>query len=351
MPVVTRHCSPWANAPSCATRWHATGWARTIYASTVDYLAAVCRLVVEETGLLPHANAGALFADELARLRDGLGQPGDDARVTGRRARGAPRRTRQGAGAPARHPGGGGRARHPVHHGDPGWHRRRPPRAAGRPARHRGVARPPRPRAGSHRPELPPQARDGDGAGRALPTRGSRVGRRRGAAWCCPPRSTFRRPRTSPTTWRLCSLLASTTGVACRPSRRTTSTPNGPGRRSMCSGTRPRRPATFWPRASPCIPRSPWTRRAGSTRRCTSRSSTPPTPKGWPVTRRGARADEVPPPDLLDGSSGVPGRRARWRGGGGVGGRGHGPGGGRGRDREPLRCPGRGGPHGGRGGR
>jgi FO synthase len=40
------------------------------YASTVDYLAHVCRLVVEETGLLPHANAGALYADELARLRE-----------------------------------------------------------------------------------------------------------------------------------------------------------------------------------------------------------------------------------------------------------------------------------------
>jgi FO synthase len=39
------------------------------YASTVDYLAAMCRLVVEETGLLPHANAGALYADELAALR------------------------------------------------------------------------------------------------------------------------------------------------------------------------------------------------------------------------------------------------------------------------------------------
>src|SRR5437588_7186423 len=39
------------------------------YASTVDYLAAMCRLVLEETGLLPHANAGALFEDELAALR------------------------------------------------------------------------------------------------------------------------------------------------------------------------------------------------------------------------------------------------------------------------------------------
>jgi FO synthase len=39
------------------------------YASTVDYLVAMCRLVVEEAGLLPHANAGALFPDELASLR------------------------------------------------------------------------------------------------------------------------------------------------------------------------------------------------------------------------------------------------------------------------------------------
>jgi FO synthase len=39
------------------------------FASTVDYLVHVCGLVLEETGLLPHANAGALFADELAALR------------------------------------------------------------------------------------------------------------------------------------------------------------------------------------------------------------------------------------------------------------------------------------------
>ncbi len=39
------------------------------WTSTVDYLIAACRAVVEETGLLPHANAGALDADELDRLR------------------------------------------------------------------------------------------------------------------------------------------------------------------------------------------------------------------------------------------------------------------------------------------
>ncbi len=39
------------------------------YASTIDYLVAMCRMVVDETGLLPHANAGALLSDELAALR------------------------------------------------------------------------------------------------------------------------------------------------------------------------------------------------------------------------------------------------------------------------------------------
>ena len=40
------------------------------YETTIDYLAAMCELVLTETGLLPHANAGALHADELARLRE-----------------------------------------------------------------------------------------------------------------------------------------------------------------------------------------------------------------------------------------------------------------------------------------
>ena len=48
-----------------AARW----LAERGYASTVDYLAAVCAAVLEETGLLPHANAGALTEGELALLR------------------------------------------------------------------------------------------------------------------------------------------------------------------------------------------------------------------------------------------------------------------------------------------
>ena len=39
------------------------------HASTVEYLAAACAAVIESTSLLPHANAGALSADELAVLR------------------------------------------------------------------------------------------------------------------------------------------------------------------------------------------------------------------------------------------------------------------------------------------
>ena len=40
------------------------------YETTVDYLVAMCRMVRDETGMLPHANAGALHRDELAQLRE-----------------------------------------------------------------------------------------------------------------------------------------------------------------------------------------------------------------------------------------------------------------------------------------
>src|SRR6478735_10289911 len=39
------------------------------YTSTIDYLVAMAQLVLDETGLLPHANAGALSLEDLARLR------------------------------------------------------------------------------------------------------------------------------------------------------------------------------------------------------------------------------------------------------------------------------------------
>ena len=39
------------------------------YGSTVEYLAAMCELVLAESGLLPHANAGAISRSDLALLR------------------------------------------------------------------------------------------------------------------------------------------------------------------------------------------------------------------------------------------------------------------------------------------
>ncbi|MSW44885.1 MAG: 5-amino-6-(D-ribitylamino)uracil--L-tyrosine 4-hydroxyphenyl transferase CofH [Actinobacteria bacterium] len=39
------------------------------FETTIDYLVAMSQLVIDETGLLPHANAGALSRDDLARLR------------------------------------------------------------------------------------------------------------------------------------------------------------------------------------------------------------------------------------------------------------------------------------------
>jgi FO synthase len=39
------------------------------YASTIDFLAAMCRLVFERTGLLPHANPGTMTREEITNLR------------------------------------------------------------------------------------------------------------------------------------------------------------------------------------------------------------------------------------------------------------------------------------------
>src|SRR5262249_32921154 len=39
------------------------------YGSTIDYLAAMCRLVLEQTGLLPHANPGTMSREEIEKLQ------------------------------------------------------------------------------------------------------------------------------------------------------------------------------------------------------------------------------------------------------------------------------------------
>ena len=87
------------------------------YGSTVDYLVAMCGLVLSETGLLPHANAGqALSAGELARLRGVSASQGmmiESLNAGLDCHRGAPDKT------PARRLATleAGRARNPVHHG------------------------------------------------------------------------------------------------------------------------------------------------------------------------------------------------------------------------------------------
>jgi hypothetical protein len=104
------------------------------YESTVDYLVDMCRVVLEVTGLLPHANAGALFPEELAALR---GQPvaGDDGRVPARRPGRPPGVARQGPGPPPRHPRRRRRAGHPLHHRHPRRHRRDRGPTGSRPSR------------------------------------------------------------------------------------------------------------------------------------------------------------------------------------------------------------------------
>ena len=73
MPVLHAGChealftlgeAPEERYPAAAEWLHAHG-----YGSTVDYLVAAAGAVLHETGLLPHANAGALHEVELARLR------------------------------------------------------------------------------------------------------------------------------------------------------------------------------------------------------------------------------------------------------------------------------------------
>ncbi len=115
------------------------------FATTIEYLAHCCRLVLEETGLLPHANPGVLSEDEVRALRRGVGLAGDHARAgLGPAARpepGALGLAGQGAGQEARDHRRGRQAAGPVHHGGPDRDRRDHRGAGGHPARHPGRAR------------------------------------------------------------------------------------------------------------------------------------------------------------------------------------------------------------------
>ena len=105
------------------------------YTSTVDYLEAACRAVVEETGLLPHANAGALDAGALARLRAVTASQGmmiESLNPDLAAHRSAPDKTPDRT---AGHPGGGRHRRDPVHHRAAGGHRRDAGPTGSRPSR------------------------------------------------------------------------------------------------------------------------------------------------------------------------------------------------------------------------
>ncbi len=74
-------------------------------ASTIEYLQAMCRLVFEETGLLPHANPGVLTREEMVQLQPVNASHGHDAGnhqpAAAGAGRGAPPLPRQGSRGPA----------------------------------------------------------------------------------------------------------------------------------------------------------------------------------------------------------------------------------------------------------
>ncbi len=88
-------------------------------ASTLEYLARMAKLVLEETGLLPHLNPGVMDSAVLVELRP-VSVDGIDAReCVGplvREGRAALRFSGQGAIAAARHAAGGRRTRHSDDH-------------------------------------------------------------------------------------------------------------------------------------------------------------------------------------------------------------------------------------------
>ena len=71
------------------------------YETTIEYLAAMCRLVLDETGLLPHANPGVMTRHELSLLREASASQGIMLETVSERlsAKGGPH-----YGSPDKHP-------------------------------------------------------------------------------------------------------------------------------------------------------------------------------------------------------------------------------------------------------
>ena len=291
------------------------------YGSTVDYLAAMCALVRDETGLLPHANAGALGPEDLARLRavsasQGMMLESLDPDLACHR--GAPDKT------PARRLAtleAAGVLAIPFTTGvlvGIGESRRRAPAC---PAGHRRLPPGARPRPGGHRPELPAQAGHGHARPSARVPPRSCTGRSPWPGSCSLPRSTCRRRPTCPTTSR--PLLDS---GHRRLGRRVAGhgRPRQP-RTGVARARRPARrdrgrPASSSPRVSPSTPSTPSTPAAGSTPPCASPCSTTPTPTGlaredaWCSGGEVVAARAPPRPPCRRRRRSAPGRgaAARW---------------------------------------
>ena len=163
--------------------------------TTLEYLARCARLVLDETGLLPHLNPGVMSRADLELLRPVSASMGIMLETTAERLSGAGRAAlglaRQAPCAPARDDAARGRARDSVHERDPDRHRRDARRAARCAVGAEAAGGRVRPHPGGDRPELPCQAGDADGVAQRAVARGSSLDDRRGAN---PPRSRRARP-------------------------------------------------------------------------------------------------------------------------------------------------------------
>ena len=135
--------------------------------TTLEYLGRVAKLVLEETGLLPHLNPGVMSRDDLVALRPVSASMGIMLETTAERlsARGGPHWASPDKEPVA--PAGDDRARRraadSLHERDPDRDRRDPGRADCCTRGAESAARAPRPPAGGDRPELPGQAGHADG--------------------------------------------------------------------------------------------------------------------------------------------------------------------------------------------
>ena len=146
--------------------------------TTLEYLERCARLVLEETGLLPHLNPGVMTRAELEALRPVSASMGIMLETTVRTARragwAALGLTGQAPSPSPRDDPPRRRALDPLHERDPHRDRRDARGANRRAVRAEGARRGERARAGGHRPELPREAGYPHGvAPRALARRSS----------------------------------------------------------------------------------------------------------------------------------------------------------------------------------